>query len=103
MKITLEFEFGRFSTERAHLGCFFDNPKSYFFSLNSSCATNFGPILKISVMCTPPDLGGSTEYFGSLLGSSVSEELRRESTWYFFWGTEEVCSKKTCWTRFFVI
>ena len=72
------------------LRAFFDRTNSYFFSLNSSCATNFGPILKIFVMCTPPDLGGSNEYFGSLLGSSVLEELLRKSTWYFFFGTKEV-------------
>ena len=65
----------------AHLQRFFDRPKSYFFSLNSSCATNFGPIFEIFVMCSPPDLGGSNEYFGSLLGSSVLEELLRKSTW----------------------
>ena len=88
----------------SHLQRFFDRPKSYFFSLNSSCATNFGLIFKIFVICTPPDLGSSNEYFGSLLCSSVLEELLRKSTWYFFLGRRKyILTKYWHWSNLVVI
>ena len=78
----------------AHLERFFDRRNSNFFSLSSHCITNSGPIYKISVICTPTDLGGSTECFGWFLGSFVSEELRRQSTWNFFLGRRKYYSNQ---------
>ena len=51
---------------------------------------NSGLIFKNSPSSAPPDLAGSSKCFGSLLSSSVLEELPAKSTWYFYFGTEEV-------------